>query len=388
MSTEPGGKRKGPAEEADPISAAHKKLKPSEGLEEAAAEAGEEAAAVPQPEQPLHPLQYAYLIQPLGGDGFSVKLSTPRAFANEVKAGVEKETGIQAYRIELYKVAVAADGGVVREDDAEPELLSDSDEIDAGVLMTLLAKEAISWDSDWMGDTIELSEEGTTAICGTGVKLSTRAISSGEGVRSKEVIVPRSGVHCFQYIFTNKKNQKDGESLSAHSNGWDMVGVISASVPKALYSREHGLLTTRWWGLQNYGCGVVRKGGLKEGEECSYLPDTSKNKHGLAFGSGDRIGFAIDTDHGTMHFFRNDELIEGSKITGVPTNEPLFLVGGPNFVGTSVQLSVPKVEYDILARKKNMRDGGEPMSAASGAAQEPPLAPGVQTGEESPPKQD
>jgi hypothetical protein len=311
---------------------------------------------------------YNYPVQPLGGDSFDVKLPKPRATVNEVKVGVERETGIRCIQQELYKVAVAADGGVVREDDAEPELLTDSNSIDAGEMVTMLAKELVCWDNEWKGDTIELSEHSTVAKCTSSRR---RASSFGQGVRSKEALAPKSGTHCFEYEFRNRKNGTNGESLSniQGTNGWDMLGVISAAVGKESYSKEHGLLQTRWWGLQNYGNGVIRQGGLKTGEDCAYLPKGSTNSKGVAFGSGDKIGFAVDTDHGTMLFYRNGVFLEGSEITGVSTKEPLYLVGCPNFVDTSIVLSQPARDYEFTDTPSATTSSGTCRSnSPSGAA--------------------
>jgi hypothetical protein len=75
------------------------------------------------------------------------------------------------------------------------------------------------------------------------------------------------------------------------------------------------------------------------------------SEHGVAYGSGDRIGFSIDMDQGMMLFYRNGELIKGAEVVGVPTAEALRLVGCPDSRGSSVRLSVP-VEFGSSVERK------------------------------------
>jgi hypothetical protein len=44
---------------------------------------------------------------------------------SEAKAEIARSQGTREHKRELYKVATRVDGGAVREDDAEPELLDD-----------------------------------------------------------------------------------------------------------------------------------------------------------------------------------------------------------------------------------------------------------------------
>ena len=64
-------------------------------------------------------------VRPLGGDGFQVRLDAAAATVGEAKAEIARVQGTEAECQELYRVAVREDGGAVREDDAEPELLDD-----------------------------------------------------------------------------------------------------------------------------------------------------------------------------------------------------------------------------------------------------------------------
>jgi hypothetical protein len=62
-------------------------------------------------------------VHPLGGDNFKIRLDATKPSVGEVKAEIACVQGNEEARQELYKVEVRSDGGAVREDDAEAELL-------------------------------------------------------------------------------------------------------------------------------------------------------------------------------------------------------------------------------------------------------------------------
>jgi hypothetical protein len=64
-------------------------------------------------------------VRPLGGDSFRVILDLSKRTVGEAKAEIARSQGTAEALQELYKVADRADGLVVREDDADPELLED-----------------------------------------------------------------------------------------------------------------------------------------------------------------------------------------------------------------------------------------------------------------------
>jgi hypothetical protein len=81
-------------------------------------------------------------VRPLGGDSFKVTLDARRPLVSEAKAEIARVQGTREGKQELYKVATRADGGAVREDDAEPELLDDDDmELRDGELVAMAVKE-------------------------------------------------------------------------------------------------------------------------------------------------------------------------------------------------------------------------------------------------------
>jgi hypothetical protein len=83
-------------------------------------------------------------VRPLGGDSFKVALDARRPLVSEAKAEVARLQGTREGKQELYKVAIRADGGAVREDDAEPELLDDEDmELRDGEIVAMAVKEDV-----------------------------------------------------------------------------------------------------------------------------------------------------------------------------------------------------------------------------------------------------
>ena len=64
-------------------------------------------------------------VHPLGGDSIKIRLNATKPSVGEAKAEIARVQGTVVARQELYRVAVLEDGGAVREDDAEPELLDD-----------------------------------------------------------------------------------------------------------------------------------------------------------------------------------------------------------------------------------------------------------------------
>ena len=95
-------------------------------------------------------------------------------------------------------------------------------------------KEEFEWDEEWKGDNITLSAGAKDG--GRGLKTVATTGSAGDegrSVRSKQAIMPRSGVHCFEYVFTKPGRSTDGASLG----GGCIVGVATAT---PLSSRARG----------------------------------------------------------------------------------------------------------------------------------------------------
>jgi hypothetical protein len=127
--------------------------------------------------------QSRYPVQPLGGDSFNILLDTAVAEVWVLKLEVAREIGVEAYRQELFKVAVAANGSAVREDDADPELLADSDLVSAGELLMLSVNEPLVWRS-YPSEFVSLSEDGAvatkTSFDGSALVTSCQELTSGQ----------------------------------------------------------------------------------------------------------------------------------------------------------------------------------------------------------------
>jgi hypothetical protein len=83
-------------------------------------------------------------VRPLGGDSFKLALDARRPLVSEAKVEIARLQGTREHKQELYKVATRADGGSVREDDAEPELLVDEDmELRDGEIVAMAVKEDV-----------------------------------------------------------------------------------------------------------------------------------------------------------------------------------------------------------------------------------------------------
>jgi hypothetical protein len=108
-------------------------------------------------------LTFELEIRPLGGDSLKIQVDTAKPKAAEVKAEIARDQGIPERLQELYTVAIREDGGVVREDDAEPELLTDDQDVRQGTVLTLAVKEEwLVWAS-YDQRTVDLSEKGAIA---------------------------------------------------------------------------------------------------------------------------------------------------------------------------------------------------------------------------------
>jgi hypothetical protein len=104
-------------------------------------------------------------VHPLGGENFKIRLDASKPTVGEAKAEIARVQGTEEARQELYKVAVRADGGAVREDDAEAEPL-DADDMFLGdgevVAMAVKELPSLVWRTIAEGR-VALSEEGAVA---------------------------------------------------------------------------------------------------------------------------------------------------------------------------------------------------------------------------------
>jgi hypothetical protein len=104
-------------------------------------------------------------VHPLGGDNFKIRLDATKPSVGEAKAEIACVQGTEEARQELYKVAVRADGGAVREDDAEAERLDeDGLFLGDGEVVAMAVKELppLVWRT-FAEARVALSEEGAVA---------------------------------------------------------------------------------------------------------------------------------------------------------------------------------------------------------------------------------
>jgi hypothetical protein len=131
-------------------------------------------------------------VHPLGGDNFKIRLDATKPSVGEAKAAIACVQGTEEARQELYKVAVRADGGAVREDDAEPEPLDDDAMfLGNGDVMAMAVKELppLVWRTFAEG-CVALSEEGAVATQikeGREDSLTTTGVELTEGKHYWEV---------------------------------------------------------------------------------------------------------------------------------------------------------------------------------------------------------
>jgi hypothetical protein len=104
-------------------------------------------------------------VHPLGGDNFKIRLDATNPSVGEAKAEIACVQGTEEARQEFNRVAIRADGGAVREDDAEAEPLDDDGLfLGDGEVVAMAVKELppLVWRTFAEGF-VALSEEGAVA---------------------------------------------------------------------------------------------------------------------------------------------------------------------------------------------------------------------------------
>ena len=123
-------------------------------------------------------------VHPLGGDNFKMRLDAAKPSVGGAKAEIACVQGTEEARQELYRVAVRADGGAVREDDAEAEPLDDDGLFFGdGEVVAMAVKELppLVWRTFAEGCVVlseegavatQITEEGQETLTTTGVELT------------------------------------------------------------------------------------------------------------------------------------------------------------------------------------------------------------------------
>jgi hypothetical protein len=209
-------------------------------------------------------------VHPLGGENFKITLDAAKPSVGEAKAEIGRVQGTEEARQELYRVAVRADGGAVREDDAEAEPLDvDSMLLGDGEVVALAVKEfpPLAWRT-FSEDLAALSEEGavSTQMSNYDCSWTTTGVELTEGTHYWEVELLSVRVYNI-YIGISRPN--------LDSTGW--------------YVRRD--CTDGWFMYAYYG---ALYGNGKE--------DDSRAGR---FNQGDRVGVLLDLDDGSLRFFKN-----------------------------------------------------------------------------------
>jgi hypothetical protein len=208
------------------------------------------------------------LVHPLGGENFRVTLDAAFPTVGEAKAEIAHAQGTEESRQELYKVAVRADGGVVREDDAESEFLNDDSlMLGDGELVAMAVKEnPLIWRT-FAEDRVALSEEGAVATQASGDwSLTTTGVKLTEGRHYWEV------------------------ELLSKNVGSIYIGISRANLaPTGDYRTPY--CTNGWF--------VRARNGTLHGNGKSYSDSAG------GYTQGDRVGVLLDLGDCSLRFFKN-----------------------------------------------------------------------------------
>jgi hypothetical protein len=215
-------------------------------------------------------------VRPLGGDSIKIRLNATKPSVGEAKAEIARVQGTEVGRQELYRVAVREDGGAVREDDAEPELLDDdSMALEEGAVVAMAVKESPFLWRTFPEEYVELSEGGTVAT-------ETANIPGNDDYSHVTTSVK----------LTEGRHYWEVEVISENMDGLN-VGVTRPDLdPVGRYIDSD--CTDGWFtcmadgGL--YGNGKFNDDGDDEAGE---------------YEQGDRVGVLLDLNKGSLLFFKN-----------------------------------------------------------------------------------
>jgi hypothetical protein len=270
-------------------------------------------------------------VRPLGGDSFNVTMDTAQRTVSELKLGIARVHSTPVNQQELYMVAVRADGGAVREDDAEPALLEDEAfELVDGEVVALSVKEQLEWRTSPAHITIS-KPEFRRMVCGAGGKynesvaehkyegpiggLVTTGIELTEGEHYWEVYVTTigegTGIEEHAYL---EDSDSDNDDCKRDSNGaplYDLPDLNCIQVGVCRPSLAPNIDCEKGWFI-NAGDGILTVHRGSQQAQLAQLKHSSKE----SYTHGDRVGMLLNLDNGSLYFFKN----------GVP-NGPSFPAG-------------------------------------------------------------
>jgi hypothetical protein len=284
--------------------------------------AGERGPLAQQKRQKVEPEveevpAYTYRVQRLGGDGINLTLAKPRVSGLELKQAIAREEGISVCRQELYLVAIAEDGSAVREDDAEPVLYSNEDEVECEQTLTL-SVESDKWEI--AGPSVNLSE--TNALASFVLNECVAAANpfderkKAESVKGSEHL--ESGRHYWEVEIASagKENmalQRStfmGEAKNIASTNDGLIGLCIGIAKPSLALEGSDLdddddefyegddATRPFFMITGY-CGGLWGNAFKLG---------ANDIQAGAYQEGDRVGVLLDLDDGSLQFFKNGKL--------------------------------------------------------------------------------
>jgi hypothetical protein len=219
-------------------------------------------------------------VRPLGGDSFKIRLDLTKPSVGEAKAEIARVQGTEVGRQELYRVAVREDGGAVREDDAEPELLDDdSMALEEGALVAMAVKESPLLWRTFPDAYVELSEGGTVATQITDHdEIDFAHVTTG--------VEFTKGKHYWEVELLSENPPNSGNTRTSEI----YVGVARPNLdPVGDYILSN--CTDSW--VIHMGDGYLfGNGDLYDDEAGGYK-------------QGDRVGVLLDLNSGSLLFFKN-----------------------------------------------------------------------------------
>jgi hypothetical protein len=229
------------------------------------------------------------VVQPLGGDSFKVRLSAAKPTVGEAKAEIARAHGTKEALQDLFRVAERADGGAVREDDAEPEPLDDDGlELADGAVVALAVKPEDP--VEWTNLQPTLNIDGKTLE-----KLSDIGRGGGyAGATSKQVI--------------ERSLRVQGVSFQVDVSGEVIVGLSSTDLEKDKpLTFELTIYDTAYDDFDNSG---ISKLEIRVWENGNPVESVDCNQD-LEYEPGSELSISVDGDR--VRYYYKEQLIYTSK---------------------------------------------------------------------------
>jgi hypothetical protein len=323
-------------------------------------------------------------VRPLGGDSFNVTMDTAQRTVSELKLGIARIHSTPVNQQELYMVAVRADGGAVREDDAEPALLEDEafELVDGEVVALSVKEQPLEWRTSPAHITISKPEQ--RHISGSsgrynesvaefkysedgGPRVSHGIVTTGieltEGEHYWEVYVTTigegTGIEEHAYL---EDSDSDNDDCKRGTNGealYDLpelncllVGVCQPNLD------GNGDCEAGWFvnaGDGSLGRRLQSRWQILRAQSSATVPVT------VAYTHGDRVGMLLNLDSGSLRFFRNGvpngmsfpagsvtgPVVHAAKFSGCFGGERVGLLPVPPFDKPGIDIGRPAFTHSI-----------------------------------------